>query len=271
MQEKSKLTLKIFILCLLFNGILLAALYFASEQLFQGIQTRYEPLLAGPDAQSLPEGLRSTLQEMKTFRFTQEQYMNIVLVGLGVFVTLILAFAVQLIARGAWNRAVAGKAAAAAGGKAGKKAAKAERPARKKEVVKASPFPAVQILSALQQEGRLIDFIQEDLDMYEDAQIGAAVRSIHEGCRKAISEHVELKPVYEQEEEGSEVTVKPGFDARAVRLTGNVAGDPPFRGVLRHRGWRVVRLELPSQVTEQDGKSWVLAPAEVEIEQGEST
>ncbi len=269
MQEKSKLTLKIFILCLLFNGIMLAALYVASDQLFQGTQTRYEPLLAGPDAQSLPEGLRSSLQEIKTFGLIQEKTMKFVLLGLGVFVTLILAFAVQLLARGAWKRAAAGKEAVA-DSTGGKKPGKADRPAREKEVAKPSPVAAVQILSALQREGRLIDFIQEDLDIYEDAQIGAAVRSIHEGCRKAISEHLELKPVYEQEEEGAEVTVKPGFDARAVRLTGNVAGDPPFRGVLRHRGWRVVRLELPSQVTEQNETNWVLAPAEVEIEQGEA-
>jgi hypothetical protein len=124
--------------------------------------------------------------------------------------------------------------------------------------------PAVQILTALQQEGRFIDFLQEDLKLYDDAQIGAAVRSIHEGCRKALGEVLDLKPIME-EGEGSTVTIKPGFDARAIRLTGNVSGDPPFTGILRHRGWKAERLELPRPVAEQE-KNRVIAPAEVEIE-----
>lgn len=184
--------------------------------------------------------------------------------------TLLLWCAVQLAARGALKRAAPETGPSGvkkAGAKGEKKAVKAAAAAAKKEPARASPYPAVQILSALQREGRLVDFLQEDLGPYEDAQIGAAVRSVHEGCKKAISEHLELKPVYEQEEEGAEVTVKKGFDARAVRLTGNVAGDPPFRGVLRHRGWQVVRLDLPTPVKELSEKKWVLAPAEVEIEE----
>src|SRR5207253_6846543 len=35
---------------------------------------------------------------------------------------------------------------------------------------------AVQLLAILQREGRLLDFLQEDVDGYADAQIGAAVR-----------------------------------------------------------------------------------------------
>jgi len=101
--------------------------------------------------------------------------------------------------------------------------------------------------------------------MYEDAQVGAAVRNIHQGCKEALDEHVELNPVFETEAEGAEVTVPAGFDAHAIRLTGNVMGDPPFRGVLRHRGWQVVRFDLPQQVPDQDPETWVLAPAEVEI------
>ncbi|NLI83556.1 MAG: DUF2760 domain-containing protein [Deltaproteobacteria bacterium] len=127
-----------------------------------------------------------------------------------------------------------------------------------------SPQAAVQILSILQRQGRLIDFLQEDLTPYDDSQIGAAVRSIHQGCREALQEHMDLKPIF-GEPEGEPVSVPAGFDSRAVRLTGNVSGDPPFKGTLRHRGWRVERLELPRATTEQT-KDWVIAPAEVEIE-----
>ncbi len=122
---------------------------------------------------------------------------------------------------------------------------------------------AVQMLAILQRQGRLIDFLQEDLRMYDDAQIGTAVRNIHEGCRQALIEHVKLEPIFE-EVEGSPVTVQPGFDTRAVRLTGDVVGEPPFRGALRHRGWRVVRIDLPKQVYGRD-KEMIVAAAEVEV------
>jgi hypothetical protein len=124
-----------------------------------------------------------------------------------------------------------------------------------------SEASALQLLSILQREGRLIDFLQEDLSRYDDAQIGAAVRSIHEGCRHALETYVTLEPIYDVPE-GSTVTVEPGFDARAVRLSGNIAGDPPFKGALRHRGWRVTKIDLPKLMQAQDR---VVAPAEVEV------
>ncbi len=127
---------------------------------------------------------------------------------------------------------------------------------------KPSPAAALQLLVLLQREGRLVDFLQEDLDAYSDAQIGAAVRSIHQGCRKALLEHLSLKPVI-AEPEGQEVTVPEGFDPAAIRLTGHVVGSPPFKGILRHRGWRASRLELPERTPGQDPA--IIAPAEVEI------
>ena len=119
------------------------------------------------------------------------------------------------------------------------------------------------MLAILQRQGRLIDFLQEDLSLYDDAQIGAAVRTIHEGCRQALAEHVKVEPIY-NEAEGSTVTIQPGFDTRAIRLTGEVAGEPPFRGALRHRGWRVARIDLPRQAQSQD-KEMIVAAAEVEV------
>ncbi len=123
---------------------------------------------------------------------------------------------------------------------------------------------ALQMLAILQREGRLIDFLQEDLSLYEDEQIGAAVRSIHAGCKGALAAHVTLEPVV-AEAEGSPITVAPGFDAHAIRLTGDVAGEPPFRGVVRHRGWRAVKVDLPQLMASQAAQS-VVAAAEVEVE-----
>lgn len=120
---------------------------------------------------------------------------------------------------------------------------------------------AVQMLAILQREGRLIDFLQEDIQAFDDAQVGAAVRGVHEGCRSALREHVTLAPVMDQDE-GSRVRVEQDFDARAIRLAGHAEGDPPFNGTLRHRGWRVERLDLPELMQRQDR---VVAPAEVEV------
>lgn len=137
----------------------------------------------------------------------------------------------------------------------------APKPAPKALPEQPSEASALQLLSILQREGRLIDFLQEDLSQYDDAQIGAAVRSIHEGCKRALETYVALEPIYDVPE-GSAVTVAPGFDTRAVRLSGNIAGDPPFKGALRHRGWRVTRIDLPKLMQAQDR---VVAPAEVEV------
>jgi uncharacterized protein DUF2760 len=125
-----------------------------------------------------------------------------------------------------------------------------------------SPAPALRLLSLLQQEGRLIDFLKEDIDAYDDAQIGAAVRSIHAGCRKALSERIELERIFAAED-GSQVTVQSGFDPAAVRLTGNVSGTPPFRGTLQHGGWRASKVTLPQSPGDTDPT--IVAPAEVEI------
>lgn len=123
--------------------------------------------------------------------------------------------------------------------------------------------PDLRILSLLQRDGRLVDFLQEEIDAYDDAQIGAAVRDIHRGCRKALKEYLVLEPVL-NEGEDAEVTVPKDFDSGAIRLTGNVAGAPPFHGVLRHHGWRVASLNLPKLAGDANGAS-VVAPAEVEV------
>jgi hypothetical protein len=121
---------------------------------------------------------------------------------------------------------------------------------------------AVQMLALLQRDGRLVDFIIEDIAPYQDAQIGAAVRDVHESCRKVIEHYFELEPVIASDE-GQMVTVEPGFDPAAIKLIGNVIGKPPLRGQLRHRGWRVARVNMPP-LPDGSGRE-IIAPAEVEI------
>jgi len=101
----------------------------------------------------------------------------------------------------------------------------------------ASPDAALQLLGLLQKEARLIDFTQEDLSSYSDADIGGAARVVHEGCAKVLREYFTLTPV-RPEAEGSRIALPDGFDASAIRLTGNVVGQAPYKGSLRHRPWR---------------------------------
>ena len=126
----------------------------------------------------------------------------------------------------------------------------------------AEPDAALQLLGLLQQQGRFIDFIHEQVSKFSDAEVGAAARVVHEGCRKAVREHLTIEPI-RAEQEGSGVTLAAGFDASAVRLTGNVVGQPPFTGRLVHRGWRAARVTLPKVTAGHD--VGILAPAEVEL------
>ena len=126
----------------------------------------------------------------------------------------------------------------------------------------ATPDAALQLLSLFQREARLIDFTQENLSAYSDADIGAAARVVHEGCSKVLREHFTIEAV-RSEAEGSRVVLEQGFDAAAVRLTGNVVGKAPFRGSLSHRGWRSSSVRLPKLAEAHDAA--ILAPAEVEL------
>ncbi|MBW2733910.1 MAG: DUF2760 domain-containing protein [Deltaproteobacteria bacterium] len=121
---------------------------------------------------------------------------------------------------------------------------------------------AIQMLGLLQKEGRLIDFLQEDIDAYDDAQIGAAVRNIHRDCRAVLAEHMTLAPIMADKEESTVEVVK-GFDPSTIRLVGNVTGEPPFSGVLRHAGWRAEQVNLPE--LPEEGDTNVIYPAEVEL------
>ena len=124
------------------------------------------------------------------------------------------------------------------------------------------PSPALQFLALLQREGRLVDFLEEDVASFTDADIGAAARVVHSGCRKALRDHLKLEPV-RSEEEGKRVTLSDPFSPAEIKLTGNVQGKGPHTGTLRHRGWRVAEITLPTAVQGHDAR--IVAQAEVEL------
>ena len=126
----------------------------------------------------------------------------------------------------------------------------------------ATPDAALQLLGLLQREARLIDFANENITVYSDADIGAAARVVHEGCARVLREHFSITPV-RSELEGVRLTLQEGFDAASVRLTGNVVGKAPFTGTLSHRGWRAAKVSLPQLADKHDAS--IIAPAEVEL------
>jgi len=137
------------------------------------------------------------------------------------------------------------------------------KPAATKPPPKPVRSEAITLLATLQREARFVDFIKESLDGYSDAQIGAAVRDVHRDCSKVLDRLFAIKSMVDQEE-GSAVEVPKGFDAGRYRLTGNVAGDPPFRGSLAHHGWEAAEVQLPAWSGTQHSAR-VVAPVEVEL------
>lgn len=122
---------------------------------------------------------------------------------------------------------------------------------------------AVQILGILQRDGRLVDFLMEDLSGASDDQIGAAVRNLQEQCRETLNRYVRLTPVIDGVE-GS-YTKLDSNDPAVVKLLGNVpVTGKAAGGILRHKGWRAEKVDLPALKVSQNNS--VVAPAEIEIE-----
>lgn len=129
----------------------------------------------------------------------------------------------------------------------------------------AAPKPTgepLRLLAMLQGEARLIDFLLEDISGFEDAQIGQAVRDIHRKSQAVLKQHLVFAPIIPGNEGGT-VTVPAGFDPSAIRILGNVTGNPPYTGELLHGGWKVKEIQLAPLPSGQD--PFVLQPAEVQV------
>jgi hypothetical protein len=139
--------------------------------------------------------------------------------------------------------------------------AAAPKPAPAAPVVKTADG-ALQLLGILQRDSRLVDFLMEDISSYEDDQIGAAVRELHDQCRDAVARYVTLTPVVDGVE--GTFTQAPSKDPNVVKFVGNVPATPPAGGILRHKGWRAAKVDLPALTGKQDAA--IIAPAEIEVE-----
>jgi hypothetical protein len=122
---------------------------------------------------------------------------------------------------------------------------------------------ALTLLAVLQRDARLVDFLKEDISAYSNEQIGAAVRDVHRDASGVLERVFALQPVM-TEVEGASVDVPAGSDGARVRLVGNVSGNPPYHGTLRHGGWEATKVQLP-EWSGSAASARVVAPSEVEL------
>lgn len=139
----------------------------------------------------------------------------------------------------------------------------APKPAEPAKKAAPARSDALSLLAALQREARLVDFLKEKLDGYSDAQIGAAARDVHRDSGAVLERMFALRPLTEAAE-GAALDVAAGFDPLRYQLTGNVVGQPPFHGTLRHHGWQATKCELPAW-TGGEAAQKIVAPMEVEV------
>ncbi len=141
--------------------------------------------------------------------------------------------------------------------------AEAVKPALLADQPKTNPHAeAVMLLGVLQEKGRFIDFLMEDITPYTDADVGSVARTVHQGCKAAMQEHFQIEPV-RTEGEGATLTLPAGYPADEIRLSGNLSGNAPFTGTIVHKGWKTKSVKLP-RVLHADHLP-VIAPAQVEV------
>lgn len=114
------------------------------------------------------------------------------------------------------------------------------------------------LLALLQREGRFVDFLEQPVDGFSDADVGAAARVVHAGCKKALAGRITVTPIL-AEDEGARVMLS-GTEENVTLAGAARAREGTFTVV--HRGWRLAHDELPTLTAGHDGA--VLQAAEVE-------
>ena len=122
----------------------------------------------------------------------------------------------------------------------------------------------IAFLGRLQDKGRFVDFLMDDISGYRDEEVGQAARVVYEGCRSVMKEHLTVEPLHSSAE-GSRITVPEGYRAADYQLSGRLKGEAPFQGTLVHRGWKVTSARFPKVMVSEEGSLPNLAPAQVEV------
>lgn len=135
-----------------------------------------------------------------------------------------------------------------------------EKPAEK-QVTAPVRSDALTLLGTLQREARLIDLIQEPLDEFEDAQVGAAAREVLRDSRKTLDRLLAIEAVSETEE-GENIQISSSESPNRICVSGDASRSS---GTVTHRGWKATRCDLPKW-TGNRKDAWILAPVQVEAE-----
>lgn len=114
-------------------------------------------------------------------------------------------------------------------------------------------------LTLLQEKGRLLDFVLDDITPYSDEQVGKVARVVHQGVKEVLADAIQVEPVYSGQE-GETISVSE--DSESFRFIGNRTGKPPFSGKVLHKGWRARHIRIPRANMRSD----VIQPAEIEVD-----
>lgn len=271
MKQKTIWSWQSLIICLFFNGLLGLCLYVPFSKEISTINQYVLPVISKiKTGETLPPEFGQVATHIKDLITIADQYGTVIIWGSIVIITFALWLSLLLTGRKRIDKAI----------EETKKTLASITPSQKKtdtglthESVEKTRdetmIAAFQLLSIFQREGRFVDFLREDLSLYSDAQIGAAVRSLQENWKKAFKEYLTVEPVFDRPE-GSRVTVSGGFDLDSIKLTGDVIGEPPFEGIVVHRGWKLVKVNLP-KFTGVSQKEWIISPAEIEVQKKETS
>lgn len=120
--------------------------------------------------------------------------------------------------------------------------------------------PAITLLATLQRDARLIDLIHEDLDQYQDAQVGAAARPCLKQCRQSLDRMLKIEKLFDAAENES-VPVEADASPARVRWVGETTSTSGSAKLV-HPGWKATTADLP-QWSGEAGDANVIAPAQV--------
>jgi len=263
MISTRKLSLVTFVWILIWIGLIGGFAFYYIEQTIGLLTSQLKPFLLETSKHSSNELI--IMSQIQLTLDTLKEYLPFVLSTLLISTSLLLWLCIRFHVVRAIQKAGSLTPGDESQTQPEQKDTKKDEPAGpgKQERKRNERFRALHLISLLQREGRLLDFFNEDLDNFNNEQIGAAARKIHADCKSAIQKYIGPKPILDQDE-GENVTIAPGFDPSSIKMTGNVSGKPPFKGTLQHRGWRCSKFEMPGLSNVKDPN--IIAPAEVEIQ-----
>ncbi len=122
----------------------------------------------------------------------------------------------------------------------------------------------ITLLGLFQEKGRFIDFLMDDVTAYSDAQVGAAARVVHQGCKTVLKEHIDIEPI-STEAEGKHIDIPQDAPSAHYRFVGKVTEASPRSGTLVHKGWKAGSVRLPRTLKPDDASLPPIAPAQIEV------